>query len=67
MRRLMTWLVLGSMWAPVPVLVGCDETKEQQKSVEVKSDGTKVTQEKKVTESPDGTITKTEEKKVDRP
>lgn len=53
--------------AGVPALVGCDETLEHEKKVEVKDNGTVVTKEKKVTESPSGDITKTESKDVDKP
>jgi hypothetical protein len=65
MRRVLTALILGAWLVPAaPLLVGCDETLEHERKVEVKDDGTTVEKEKKVTESPDGTITKTEEKKV---
>ncbi len=41
-------------------VIGCDDTKEHEKSVDVKKDGTVVTDEKKVSERPDGTIVKEE-------
>jgi hypothetical protein len=67
MRRLITLLVLGAWLAPIPVMVGCDDTLEHKKTVEVKDNGQTKVEEKKVTESPNGTITKTEEKKVSNP
>jgi hypothetical protein len=68
MRRLLTTLFLGAFILPAaPMLVGCDDTVEHEKKVDVKNDGTVVKDEKKVTESPNGTVTKTEEKKVDKP
>jgi hypothetical protein len=48
-------------------LVGCDETLESERSVDVKDDGTKVIEEEKTVEKADGTIEKTEEKRVDPP
>ena len=49
-------------------IVGCDDTVEHKKTTEVKDDGTKVEKEAKTTvEDPDGTVKKTEEKKVDKP
>jgi hypothetical protein len=51
----------------VPVgMIGCDTT-EETKSVDVKDDGTVVKEKTKTTEGADGTVTKTEEKKVDKP
>ena len=48
-------------------LVGCDDTIESDRKVDVKDDGTKVTKEEKTVEKADGTIEKTEEKTVDKP
>lgn len=59
--------MLALSLAAVPALVGCEDTLEHEKSVDVKDDGTVVTKEKKVTEGPSGEITKTESKDVDRP
>ena len=42
--------------------VGCERTVSQTEETKVKNDGTVQTKEKKVTESPDGTVTKTETK-----
>jgi hypothetical protein len=60
-------LVMGSLMAAGPMLVGCDETVYEKREVKEKSDGTRVTEEKKTTESPDGeTRTTTEKREVDR-
>jgi hypothetical protein len=64
MRRMLSILVLSTALLPTAALVGCDDTLEHEKTVKVKDDGTTVTNEKKVTESPNGTITKTEEHQV---
>jgi hypothetical protein len=47
--------------------VGCDRTISETESQKVKSDGTVETKEKRITESPDGTLKKEEKKTVDRP
>jgi len=67
-RFLSIALMSGIGLCGAPLLVGCDETVEHQKTTEVKEDGTQVTKEKKTTvnDSTD-TVTKTEEKKVDKP
>ena len=46
---------------------GCDRTISSKETEKVKSDGSIETKEKKVTESPDGTIKKEEEKKTTPP
>ncbi len=66
MRRILAGLLMGACVLPVPIMVGCDREVEHKRSVEVKDDGTTVTHDKKVTEGPDGTVKKTEEKTVDR-
>ena len=48
-------------------LVGCEDTLESERKVDVKDDGTKVTKEEKTVEKADCTIEKTEEKTVDKP
>jgi len=45
----------------LPLLVGCDREVSNTKSSSVSSDGTVKSQEKTVTQAPDGTKTKTEE------
>ena len=49
------------------LIVGCDRTISKTESTSVSSDGTVKTQEKTVTEKPDGTVTKTEETKKTTP
>jgi hypothetical protein len=46
---------------------GCDRTVSSTETEKVKHDGSVETKEKKVTESPDGTIKKEEEKKTTPP
>ena len=66
-RFLAIALISGISLSGASLLVGCGETVEDKKSVEIKDDGTKVTKEKKVTENADGSVTKTEKKDVDKP
>ena len=47
--------------------VGCGREVAHTEDTKVKSDGTVQTKEKTVTENPDGTVTKTETKKTDKP
>jgi hypothetical protein len=61
---------LGATMAIVAVsslLVGCDRTVSRTEKTEVRSDGTVKSKDTKVTESPDGTVTKTEETKKTSP
>jgi len=46
------------------LLIGCDRKVSETKSSSVSSDGTVKSKEKIVTQSPDGTVTKTEESKT---
>jgi hypothetical protein len=48
-------------------MIGCEDTIEEERKVEVKDDGTVVKETEKTTENADGSVTKTEEKKVDKP
>jgi hypothetical protein len=57
--------LLALSLAAAPALIGCDDTLEHEKKVDVKDDGTVVTKEHKVTQSPDGTVKETETKDVD--
>ena len=66
-RMLSIALLSGITFAGAPLMVGCDDTVEQKKSTEVKSDGTVVKKETKTTENADGSVTKTEKKDVDKP
>ena len=60
-----TLLALALVASPLAI-VGCD-TVEEEKRVDVKDDGTVVKEQTKTTENADGSVTKTEEKKVDKP
>ena len=59
--------LVAAMTIGLGALVGCDDTVEQKREVDVKDNGTVVEKNTKVEEKADGTIQKTEEKKVDRP
>ena len=48
-RFLSTTLMSSIALFGAPMLVGCEDTVESEKKVEVKEDGTKVTEEKKTT------------------
>jgi hypothetical protein len=48
-------------------VIGCDEKLAEEKKVDVKDDGTVVTDKKTVTEKPDGTIVEETSKDVDKP
>ena len=65
-RLLSTTLVAGALLAG-GFVVGCDDTVSKTSETKVKDDGTVVKKEQKVTENADGSVTKTESKKVDRP
>ena len=49
------------------MLVGCGREVSHTEDTHVSSDGSVKTKEKTVTENPDGTVTKTETKKPDKP
>ena len=49
------------------VTMGCDRTVSHTEDTKVTSDGSVKTKEKTVTESPDGSVTKTETKKSSTP
>ncbi len=67
MKRTMSLLFAGALAVGSFGLVGCDDTIESERKVDVKDDGTTVTKEEKTVEKADGTIQKTEEKTVDKP
>ena len=68
MRRTLLSLAIGTSLIGIPLLAGCERELEHSKSVETKEDGTTVTKEKKVTQDTQtGEVTKTQEKKVDKP
>ena len=68
MRRF-NWIVIAALaLGGLPMVIGCDETVSSRETTEVKPDGTKVTEEKKVEHNDATDTTKvTEEKKVDKP
>ena len=49
------------------LLVGCGREVSHTEDTHVSSDGSVKTKEKTVTENPDGTVTKSETKKTDKP
>ena len=65
MKRIAASLLLLGSIVGSPVLVGCDRTISEEKTVEQKSDGTVVKKEDKVVEKADGTVERTQEKKVE--
>lgn len=67
MRSSVLVAALAMSAAGLSGLVGCEDTLESERKVDVKDDGTKVTKEEKTVEKADGTIEKTEEKTVDKP
>jgi hypothetical protein len=60
-------LAVTSAFALSFLTTGCDRTVSHSESEKVKSDGSVESKEKTVTESPDGTVTKEEEKKSTPP
>ena len=66
-QRKLFMLVAGSVLGFSLLTVGCDRTVSQTEETKVKDDGTVKSKEKTVTESPDGTINKTETKKTTEP
>ena len=67
MKRVILTAALALPLGALPVLTGCDREVSSDKSVQVKSDGTKVTKESTVSETPDGGVKKEESKSVDKP
>ena len=67
MRSSVLVAALAMSAAGLSGLVGCEDTLESERKVDVKDDGTTVTKEEKTVEKADGTIEKTEEKTVDKP
>lgn len=58
--------LIAALLIGAPVIVGCERTITEERSVEQKRDGTTVIEKEKVTETPNGGIKKTEEKEVVR-
>lgn len=65
MKKFLT--LVAAMSFGLGALVGCDDTIAEKREVDVKDNGTVVEKNTKVEEKADGSIQKTEEKKVDRP
>ena len=65
-RKLLTLAAVSAVGFSL-LTVGCERTVSKTEDTHVSSDGTVKTKEKKVTENPDGTVTKTETKKTDKP
>ena len=65
MRRYLISSLLVASLAGMPILVGCERELSHEKKVESTPSGTKV-QEKKTVENPDGSVTKTETKDVQK-
>ena len=64
---------MPAIWRGTPalalsfLLIGCAHEISHTKTSKVSSDGSVRTKERTVTQSPDGTVTKTEESKTTRP
>lgn len=67
MKRILLTALIGLPFTGLPMLTGCDREVEHKKTVDVKSDGTAVKKETTVTENPNGGVTKTETKDVNKP
>ena len=65
-RTLHSVLIAAAVLAG-PFVVGCEDTVSRESTTRVKDDGTVIKKEEKVTEGADGSVTRTETKKVDRP
>ncbi len=66
MRNLMSAVVIAGALV-VPFAGGCEETRSEQKETKVKEDGTVIRKSETVKENSDGSVTKTEQRTVDRP
>ncbi len=62
MRYIASCLLAASLLG-APVLVGCDREVSHEETVKSSTDGTVKTQEKTVTQNPDGTLNQTTETK----
>ena len=65
-RTAVTWVSMGALALPL-LLVGCAHEVSHTKKSSFSSDGTVKSTEKTVTQSDDGTVTKTEEFKKTSP
>src|SRR4051794_30831117 len=66
MRRILSVSLLTLSLAGLPAIVGCDRTVAHDHTDAVKSDGTSVSKDTKVTKNADGSVTKTETKDVSK-
>ena len=66
MTRKLLSVTLAALFG-VAMIGGCDEKLDEDKKVDVKSDGTVVTEKREVTEKPDGSIVEEKSKEVDKP
>jgi hypothetical protein len=64
--KLLTLAAIASLSISL-LTVGCGHTLSKTQETHVSRDGTVRTSEKTVTENPDGTISRSETKKIDRP
>jgi hypothetical protein len=67
MRRIVSVGLLTVAMAGLPAIVGCEREVAHQHTEDVKSDGTAVTKDTKVTKNADGSVTKTQTKDVNNP
>jgi len=65
-RKLVTLATMAALGLSF-LTVGCEREVSRTEDTKVKSDGTVESKEKKVTENPDGTITRTETRRIERP
>ena len=65
-RTALSFLLLASLFG-TPVLVGCDRTVSEDKTVKTNSDGSTEVKKEKTVEKSDGSVEKTTEKHVDKP
>ena len=65
-RKLITTAAMAALGLSF-LTVGCEREISRTEDTKVKSDGTVESKEKKVTENPDGSVTKTETKKTEKP
>lgn len=62
-----TLLAVMSAFAVSLLTTGCAHTVSQTETTKVRSNGTVERRERTITESPDGTVTRTEEKRITNP
>jgi hypothetical protein len=67
MRRALFCAVTAASFALAPFMMGCEDTVSKHEEKSVKSDGTVVKKEEKVTRNADGSLNKTQSVDVDKP